>query len=59
MSVGNDVRSLLGLPERTAGRPTCAQMEAGQEHAWQVLQSLGIDPAPFFPADERWLDGYR
>lgn len=59
MSVGNYVRSLLGLPERIAGRPTRAQMEAEQDHAWQVLQSMGIDPGLFFPADESWLDGYR
>lgn len=24
-----------------------------------LLQSMGIDPAPFFPADESWLDDYR
>jgi hypothetical protein len=34
-------------------------MEAEQDRAWQVLQSLGIDPAPFFPADESWLDDYQ
>jgi len=59
MSVGNCVRSLLGLPERTAGRPTRVQMEAEQDHAWQVLQSPGVDPAPFFPGDESWLDEYK
>ena len=59
LSVGNYVRSLLGLPERAAGRPTRTQMEAEQDHAWQLLQSMGIDPAPFFPADESWLDEYR
>ena len=59
LSVGNYVRSLLGLPERSAGRPTRAQMEAEQDRAWQVLQSLGIDPATYFPADESWLDGYQ
>jgi hypothetical protein len=59
LSVGNYVRSLLGLPERSAGRPTRAQMEAEQDGAWQILQSLGIDPAPFFPADESWLDEYK
>lgn len=59
MSVGNYVRSLLGLPERSAGRPTRAQMEAEQDHAWQILTSMGIDPAPFFPADESWLDEYQ
>lgn len=59
LSVGNYVRSLLGLPERSAGRPTRAQMEAEQDHAWQVLKSIGIDPAPMFPADESWLDDYR
>jgi len=59
MSVGNYVRSLLGLPERTAGRPTRAQMEAEQDQAWQLLQSMGTDPAPFFPADESWLDEYQ
>ena len=59
LSVGNYVRSLLGLPERSAGRPTRAQMEAEQDHAWQVLQSMGIDPATLFPADESWLDEYK
>jgi hypothetical protein len=59
MSVNNYVRSLLGLPERSAGRPTRAQMETEQDRAWQVLQSLGLDPAPYFPADESWLDGYQ
>ena len=59
MSVGNYLRSLLGLPERSAGRPTRAQMEAEQDHAWQTLQSMGVDPAPLFPADESWLDEYR
>jgi hypothetical protein len=58
MSVANYVRSLLGLPERVAGRPTRAQIEAEQDHAWQVLQSVGIDPASFFPADESWPDEY-
>ena len=47
MSVGNYIRSLAGLPERSAGRPTRAQMEVEQDQAWQVLQSLGVDPAPF------------
>jgi hypothetical protein len=59
MSVGNYVRSLLELPERSAGRPTRAQMEAEQDQAWQVLTSIGLDPAPFFPEDETWLDGYQ
>ncbi|MCC7157790.1 MAG: hypothetical protein IT161_24630 [Bryobacterales bacterium] len=59
MSVGNYVRSLLGLPERAAGRPTRAQMEAEQDQAWQLLQSMGIDPTSFFPADESWLDDYK
>jgi len=59
LSVANYVRSLLGLPERSAGRPTRAQMEGEQDRAWQVLQSLGLDPAPFFPADESWLDDYQ
>ena len=59
LSVGNYVRSLLGLPERSAGRSSRAQMEAEQDRAWQVLQSLGLDPALFFPADESWLDGYQ
>lgn len=59
LSVGNYVRSLLGLPERSAGRPTRALMEAEQDHAWQVLKSMGIEPAPFFPADESWLDDYQ
>ena len=59
MSVNNYVRSVLGLPERSAGRPTRAQMEAEQDRAWQVLQSMGLDPAPFFPADESWLDDYK
>lgn len=59
LSVANYVRSLLGLPERSAGRPTRAQMEAEQDHAWQTLKMMCIDPAPFFPADESWLDEYR
>lgn len=59
LCVGNYVRSLLGLPERVAGRPTRCQMEAEQDHAWQLLQSMGIDPAPFFPVHESWLDDYR
>src|SRR5579872_2788787 len=59
LSVGNYVRSLLGLPERSAGRPTRAQMEAEQDHAWQTLKTVGIDPASFFPADESWLDDYQ
>jgi hypothetical protein len=58
LSVGNFVRSLLGLPE-PAGRPTRTQMEAEQDHVWQVLQSMGIDPAPFFSADESWLEEYK
>lgn len=59
MSVGNYIRSLLGLPERSAGRPTRAHMEAEQDQAWQILQSMGIDPTPFFPSDESWLDDYK
>ncbi len=59
MSVGHYLRSLLGLPERAAGRPTRAQLEAEQDQAWQLLQSMGIDPAPLFPGDESWLDDYR
>lgn len=59
LSVGNYIRFLLGLPERSAGRPTRAQMEAEQDHAWQLLKSMGVDPAPFFPADESWLDDYK
>jgi hypothetical protein len=59
MSVGKYVRSQLGLPERAAGRPPRAQMEAEQDHVWQVLKSIGIDPAPLFPADESWLDKYH
>jgi hypothetical protein len=59
MSVGNYIRSLLGLPERPAGRPTRGQIEAEQDHAWQVLRSMGIDPTAFFPADESWLDHYQ
>ncbi len=59
MSVGNYIRSVLGLPERAAGRPTRAQMESEQDAAWHILQSMGVDPAPFFPADESWLDEYR
>ena len=40
MSVNNYVRSLLGLPERSAGRPTRVQMEAEQDRAWQLGLSL-------------------
>ncbi|MCL5097132.1 MAG: hypothetical protein M1608_06330 [Candidatus Omnitrophica bacterium] len=54
-----NVRSLLGLPERAAGRPTRTQMEAEHDLAWQVLQSMGMGPSPFFPADESWLDEYQ
>ena len=59
MSVANYFRSLAGLPPVSAGRPTRTQMEGEQDRAWEILQSMGIDPAPFFPADESWLDGYR
>ena len=33
VTVGSYIWSLLGLPERSAGRPTRAQMEAEQDHA--------------------------
>ncbi len=59
LSVGNYVRSLLGLPEHAPGRPTRTQMESEQDAAWQILQSMGVDPARFFPADESWLDEYH
>ena len=59
MSVGDYIRSLVGLPERSAGRPTRAHMEVEQDQAWQLLQSMGVDPAPFFPPDESWLDEYK
>ena len=59
MSVANYFRSLAGLPPVSAGRPTRAQMEEEQDRAWEILHSMGIDPAPFFPADESWLDEYR
>lgn len=42
-----------------ARRLTHAQMEADQDHARQVLQFIGIDPAPFFTADESWVDDYE
>jgi hypothetical protein len=58
MTVSNYFRSLAGLPPLSAGRPTRAQMEEEQDRAWELLQSMGIDPAPFFPADESWLDEY-
>jgi hypothetical protein len=59
MTVPNYFRSLAGLPPLSAGRPTRAQMEEEQDRAWELLQGMGIDPAPFFPADESWLDEYQ
>jgi hypothetical protein len=59
MSVGNYIRAALGLPERSAGRPTRSQLEAEQDQAWEILRGLGLDPAGFFPPDESWLDSYR
>jgi hypothetical protein len=59
LSVGNYIRSLLGLPERAAGRPARTQMEIEQDLAWSILQSMAVDPARFFPADESWLDEYQ
>jgi hypothetical protein len=59
MTVPNYFRSLAGLPLLSAGRPTRVQMEEEQDRAWEILQSMGIDPAPFFPTDESWLDDYK
>jgi hypothetical protein len=45
LSVANYVRSPPWVYRlRSAGRPTRAQMEAEQDHAWQALKSMGIDP---------------
>ncbi len=57
-SVGNYVRSALGLPERSPGRGTRDQMDDEQDRAWEILKSIGVDPAPFFPEDDSWLDDY-
>jgi hypothetical protein len=58
-SVANYVRSRLGLPERNAGRLTAGQLEAEQDQAWEILRSLGLDPAAYFPPDDAWMAAYR
>jgi len=52
MTVANYFQSLAGLPPLSSGRLTRAQMEEEQDRAWEILQSMGINPAPSFPADE-------
>jgi hypothetical protein len=59
MSVANYVRTVLGLPERTPGRPSADQLEREQDEAWNLLQGIGVDPAAYFPDDDSWLDSYR
>lgn len=58
-SVANYIRSRLGLPERNAGRLTVGQLEAEQDQAWEILRSLGLNPADYFPADDTWIATYR
>jgi hypothetical protein len=58
-SVANYVRSRLGLPDRNAGRPTVGQLEVEQDQAWEILRSLGLDPAAYFPPDDAWMGDYR
>jgi hypothetical protein len=58
-SVANYVRSRLGLPDRNAGRPTVAQLEVEHDQAWEILRSLGLDPAAYFPPDDAWMGAYR
>lgn len=58
-SVANYVRSRLGLPDRNAGRPTVGQLEVEQDQAWEILRSLGLDPAAYFPPDDTWMGAYR
>lgn len=58
-SVANYVRSRLGLPDRNAGRPTVGQLEVEQDQTWEILRSLGLDPAAYFPPDDAWIEAYR
>ena len=59
VSVSNYLRSLAGLPPMAMGRPTREDMEKEQDRAWEILKSMGVDPAPLLPEDESWLDAYR
>ena len=57
-SVANYVRSKLGLPiALLAALPWT--MEVEQDQAWEILRSLGLDPAAYFPPDDGWMDVYR
>ena len=59
MSVGNYLRTGRGLPERPAGRPSIEELERERDRAWEMLKSLGEDPAAYFPPDDSWMDEYR
>ena len=59
LSPSNYLRSFIGLPERSPGRPTIEQLEREQDQAWEILKSLGEDPAGYFPPDDSWMDEYK
>ncbi len=58
LSVSNYLRSLAGLPERPAGRPTAEQLGREADDAWDILRELGEDPKAFFPATDEWTEEY-
>jgi hypothetical protein len=35
------------------------QLEREQDQAWEILKSLGEDPATYFPPDDSWLEEYK
>ena len=59
LSPSNYLRSFIGLPGRSPGRPTIEQLEREQDQAWEILKNLGEDPAEYFPPNDNWLDDYR
>jgi len=59
MSPSNYLRSLIGLPERSPGRPTVEELEREADEAWNILKELGEDPQAYFPADDSWLNEDR
>jgi hypothetical protein len=59
LSPSNYLRSFIGLPGRSPGRPTIEQLEREQDQAWEILKNLGEDPAEYFPPNDDWLDEYK
>ena len=59
LSPSNYIRSLLGWPERSPGRPSIEQLERESDEAWEILKALGEKPEAYFPATDDWMKEYR